>query len=408
MNLPAYVKNCIEALEIAGFSAYAVGGAVRDSLLGTTPSDWDVTTSANPEQTLEVFSNKRTIPTGIKHGTVTVLFEENEKSVPIEITTFRIDGQYLDSRHPESVSFSHDVRDDLSRRDFTVNAMAYNENEGLIDIFGGADDLKNKIIRTVGDPKVRFTEDALRILRAFRFSAQLGFEIESNTLIGAQKCAHLLKNIARERVGAEFKKLLISKNPSYALNKMVELGVWDAIFENIPAPTEKIIYKIENLSRIFESRLACITSELDQSSFSDLLNSLRLSNDEKRLTERLRGVKCFDFGGEDAEICARRFLHLYNNALDAALSVAEFFGGTEEMMPFKRMVLEESRKRRPLGISDLAIRGGDILPYCENDYSLVGKTLSHLLAKVIDNPSLNKREELIEMAKNYINMNNFD
>lgn len=402
MKLPAYVKNCIEALDSAGFSAYAVGGAVRDSLLGTTPSDWDVTTSANPEQTLEVFSNKRTIPTGIKHGTVTVLFEENEKSVPIEITTFRIDGQYLDSRHPESVSFSHDVRDDLSRRDFTVNAMAYNENEGLIDIFGGADDLKNKIIRTVGDPKVRFTEDALRILRAFRFSAQLGFEIESNTLIGAQKCAHLLKNIARERVSAEFKKLLIASDPSYAISKTVELGVWSEVFDGIDAPGTEVISKIGSLPPSFELRLACLISELGEVSRSALLSSLRLSNDENRLVLRLIGVMGFSFDPAQTEISARKFLHLYNNVLDLALVAFDFFNPDNHFEHFKNKVIAEQEKCRPLKVGDLEIRGCDILPLCKNNHPLVGKTLNYLLDRVIENPTLNEREKLLESARFFL------
>ena len=181
MKYPEYIKNCIEMLEAAGYSAYAVGGAVRDSLLGKEPSDWDVTTSAKPEETLDVFKNFRTIPTGIKHGTVTVLENDGKKYIPVEITTFRIDGEYRDSRHPESVEFSKDVRDDLSRRDFTVNAMAFNEKEGIIDVFGGQNDLEKCIIRAVGDPEKRFSEDALRILRAFRFASQLEFEIEEST-----------------------------------------------------------------------------------------------------------------------------------------------------------------------------------------------------------------------------------
>ena len=406
MKLPAYVKNCIDALTGAGFSAYAVGGAVRDSLLGVSPSDWDVTTSALPEQTLTVFADRRTIPTGIKHGTITVLCEENGIFLPIEVTTFRIDGEYLDSRHPESVLFSRDLRDDLSRRDFTVNAMAYNEVDGLIDAFGGMGDLERKIIRTVGVPEARFTEDALRIMRAFRFSAQLGFEIDENTLSGAQKCAHLLKNIARERVGVEFKKLLASKKPSYSLLSMVHLGVWDSIFSGIDAPSEKIISKIDHLPESFEVRLACLTCELDTNSLSSLLDSLRLSNDEKRLSLRLREVKNFDFDG-NAEVCARRFLHLYNNIFDLALSVLGFFACGEKFESFKSAVISERQKSNPLSISDLKIRGGDILPLCENDYSLVGKALSHLLALVVDNPALNEREQLINEAKNFIKMNIF-
>ena len=276
MKYPEYIKNCIELLEASGYSAYAVGGAVRDSLLGREPSDWDVTTSAKPEETLEVFKDLHTIPTGIKHGTITVLMDADDKQIPIEITTYRIDGEYRDSRHPESVSFSNDVRDDLSRRDFTVNAMAFNEKTGIIDAFGGKNDIENRIIRAVGDPPTRFSEDALRILRAFRFSSQLGFEIEEKTLAGAKKCAPLLKNIARERIGVEFKKLLSCTDPTYSLEKMVECDVWQNIFE-VPAPDIQTISKITRLqSESFATRLAFIVNNYSENEKETFLNSLRL------------------------------------------------------------------------------------------------------------------------------------
>ena len=166
MEMPVYVKNCIELLENAGYEAYAVGGCVRDTLMGKVPSDWDVTTSARPEEMQTVFKDFRLVETGIKHGTVTVLCEKN----CVEITTFRIDGTYSDSRHPDNVIFSRALSDDLSRRDFTVNAMAYSEKTGVIDLFGGKKDLECGVLRTVGQAKRRFSEDALRILRAVRFA----------------------------------------------------------------------------------------------------------------------------------------------------------------------------------------------------------------------------------------------
>ena len=276
MNYPEYVKNCIELLEASGYSAYAVGGAVRDELLGKEPSDWDVTTSAKPEETLEVFKEFRTIPTGIKHGTITVLFADDEKNLPIEITTFRVDGEYLDSRHPENVEFSKDVKDDLSRRDFTVNAMAFNEKLGVIDLFEGQTDLQNHIIRAVGNPEKRFSEDALRILRAFRFSAQLEFSIEEKTLDGAKKCSHLLKNIARERIGIEFKKLLASKGVAYALEQMVKNEIWQQIFDT-PAPFLEKIEKISSISNgNFATRLCALIYEYTDDEKESICSSLRL------------------------------------------------------------------------------------------------------------------------------------
>lgn len=395
MKLPDYVQNCIELLEKSGFSAYAVGGAVRDSLIGVCPNDWDVTTSARPEETLEVFKDFRTIPTGIKHGTVTVLFDNGGALLPIEVTTFRVDGNYLDSRHPESVSFSRDVRDDLSRRDFTVNAMAYSEREGLIDAFGGSDDLKNRIIRTVGDAEQRFSEDALRILRAFRFSAQLGFEIEEKTLLGAKKCAHLLKNIARERIGAEFKKLIASDFCAGSLEKMIENDVWEALFFAEKPETDVVLRLSSIKSDDFAVRLAVLINEFSNDEKSELLNSLRLSNDEKKRVLRLSRVKDFDISGEK-ERKAREFLHLYRDILPPSSEVLRFYFDADE---FLAVLERESTQSRPLAISDLAIKGGDVLPFVGGEHRRVGEILNMLLERVIDDPSLNEREVLIEMAK---------
>lgn len=204
LKLPTPVNRALTMLRTAGFEAYVVGGCVRDSLLHKTPADWDVTTSAKPEQILEVFSSERTIPTGLEHGTVTVLLEGE----PIEITTYRIDGAYTDHRHPDAVTFTASLQEDLRRRDFTINALAYSPEEGLVDICSGAADLESHRIVCVGDPETRFTEDALRILRALRFSAVLGFPIEKMTAAALRKLAPLLRRVAAERIAVELKKLL--------------------------------------------------------------------------------------------------------------------------------------------------------------------------------------------------------
>ena len=397
MNYPEYVKNCIELLETSGYSAYTVGGAVRDGLLGKEPSDWDVTTSAKPEETLEVFKDFCTIPTGIKHGTITVLFSVDEKYLPVEITTFRVDGEYLDSRHPESVEFSQDVKDDLSRRDFTVNAMAFNEKEGVIDAFGGQNDLQNRIIRAVGDPEKRFSEDALRILRGFRFSAQLEFEIEEKTLEAAKKCSHLLKNIARERVGVEFKKLLASSGVAYALDLMIKNEIWQQIFE-APLPSLKDISSLK--SGNFATRLCALICNYNDNEKESILSSLRLSNAEKKLVLRLCRIKNFEIPQNSTKhsVIARHFLHLYSNIYDDALEILKFFFKDEQIEDFLIALNNEKCKNNPLSIADLEIKGGDILPLCQGDFSRVGKTLEFLLEQVLDNPELNKKDKLIEIA----------
>lgn len=403
MKCPTYVKNCIELIETSGHVAYAVGGAVRDSLLGAEPSDWDVTTSARPEEILRIFASFRTVPTGIKHGTVTVLLENEEKGKkePIEITTFRVDGEYRDSRHPESVEFSNDLRDDLSRRDFTVNAMAFSEKEGLVDAFGGRRDLENRIIRAVGDPQKRFTEDALRILRAFRFSAQLEFEIEENTLRAASVCSHLLKNIARERVGAEFKKLVASKGVSYSLQKMIENGIWQSLFD-IPCPCPEYVLKIAQLPNgNFATRLAALLVDYEEDEKETFLASLRLSNDEKRQVLRLCRVKNFEIPEKTAKfsVSARHFLHLYNNIYDEAKDMLKFFCQNGQIEAFFEILDCEKNRNNPLSLSDLAVKGSDILPFCVGNHAKVGKILNELLNMVVENPALNEKDKLIEIVK---------
>lgn len=209
IQLPEKVNRIITTLQKHGFEAYAVGGCVRDSFLGRVPGDWDITTSAAPEETKSLFA--RTFDTGIEHGTITVLLNGEG----FEVTTYRIDGKYEDNRHPSKVQFTRSLSEDLLRRDFTINAMAYNEQDGLVDLFHGMEDLKKGVIRCVGNAEARFSEDALRILRAIRFSAQLGFEIEEETRQAIRKLAPNLSYISAERIQTELVKLLVSDHPDY-------------------------------------------------------------------------------------------------------------------------------------------------------------------------------------------------
>lgn len=225
MDMPKNVDTAINLLQSAGFEAYAVGGCVRDSLLGKIPNDWDITTSAKPEDMKSVFADFHCIDTGIKHGTVTVVIDGE----PLEITTFRLDGEYEDNRHPKSVTFTSNLGADLGRRDFTVNAMAYSKMTGTVDLFGGQNDLKNKIIRCVGDPDRRFNEDALRILRALRFASALDFEIEEKTAQSLLKNCALLGNISEERIAKELLKLVCGKGAKRILTDFAPV-----LFESLP------------------------------------------------------------------------------------------------------------------------------------------------------------------------------
>lgn len=222
---PSYVNTALRLLEVSGFKAYAVGGCVRDSIMGREPNDWDMTTSALPDEIQKTFAQFKTIPTGIKHGTITVIIEGK----PLEITTMRIDGEYQDNRRPETVEFTDEIAMDLSRRDFTANAMAYNPNEGIVDPYGGRDDIKKGLIRCVGDPDKRFNEDALRIIRAMRFASVLGFDIEKNTAESIMKNRSLLENVANERIRTELVKLLCGRNSEQILTEYKEI-----VFDIIP------------------------------------------------------------------------------------------------------------------------------------------------------------------------------
>ncbi len=243
LKLPARVKYIIEILRRNGFEAYAVGGCVRDSVLARKPEDWDITTSARPENVKQVF--RKTVDTGIEHGTVTVLLEEDS----FEVTTYRIDGDYLDGRHPSTVTFTPNLKDDLLRRDFTINAMAYNDEDGLIDLYGGMADLQNHVIRCVGNPDERFDEDALRILRAVRFSAQLNFRIENKTYQAIRGHVMNLKRISPERIQTEIVKLLISPHPEKWM-ELYRLGITNVIMPefdrcmNTPQNTPHHLYNV--------------------------------------------------------------------------------------------------------------------------------------------------------------------
>jgi len=218
IRLPPYINETIDRLESHGYEAFAVGGCVRDMLLGLVPHDYDICTSASPDETIECFADMRVIPTGVKHGTVTLLSER-----PIEITAYREDGSYTDCRHPDSVKFLKDISGDLARRDFTVNAMAYSEKRGLVDLYGGREDLQAGLIRCVGDPCKRFGEDALRIIRAMRFSATYGFEIEKETSRAAHELASTLNSVSVERIFSEFTKLICGKNAPSVLREYPDI-----------------------------------------------------------------------------------------------------------------------------------------------------------------------------------------
>ena len=296
----------LDTLHRAGYAAYVVGGCVRDSLLGLTPHDWDLCTSALPQQVMELFGAQRCIPTGLQHGTVTV----KQSGALYEITTFRTEGTYTDGRHPDEVHFVPDVREDLARRDFTINAMAYNEKEGLVDPFGGQADLQSGIVRAVGVPRQRFTEDALRILRLYRFAARFGFAIDPPTAQAAQElCAHL-DCVSVERIEEELAKLLSAPAPAAYLDKKILLVILPELSSEALAAAKPVVDACPAGAENLPVRLAALLLSLGEDGIRRTLKRLRCSNalieEAAVLVREARGCDgSFLFGHDSGHSIAR-------------------------------------------------------------------------------------------------------
>ena len=397
IELPKDVRHIINVLMENGYEAYAVGGCVRDSILGRTPGDWDITTSALPMQVKALF--RRTVDTGIQHGTVTVMLGKNG----YEVTTYRIDGKYEDSRHPKSVEFTSNLVEDLKRRDFTINAMAYNDEHGIVDAFDGMGDLKRGIIRCVGKAHDRFDEDALRILRAVRFSAQLGFDIEDDTAKAAKELAPTLVKISRERIHTELNKLLLSDNPDY-FSVVYDLGVMKIIIpelENIDAhKLDKIKHFIKKTSAVLPERYAALLSCVDADTAGRILKGLKLDNATISMVSKL--VKYYNMNPVVSEAAVRHYINEVgeNDALriiDFNISVcgSELNKGYTDMKKICVMVMErgDCTELRTLKISGKDLRGAGF-PAGKQ----LGEILQRLLCEVLDNPEFNEYNYLLKRA----------
>ncbi len=386
--LPACVHDAMERFFDAGEDIFLVGGSLRDILMGRSPNDFDLATSAPPNKTASLFSDMRVIETGIKHGTVTVIYGE----MPLEITTFRIDGGYTDARHPDSVSFTCRVEEDLARRDFTVNAIAFNRQRGLVDPFRGKADIEKKLLRAVGDPYARFSEDALRIMRLFRFSAQLGFDIEKNTLLGACAKKEGLLNIARERIASELLKLLCSADPAKSLGLMSDTGALQTVTGGY-IPTQKIFAGLSKMPPDETARLGLFISELyfkDEARAEALLSELKLSN---KLKKGALSVAKGSHTKIENERDVRRLLADHGAYAYFAACASAVLGCCTDAC-----LKSVSACNAPCSISELAVRGNE-LTEVGIEGKAVGETLRALLCAVIDDPELNRKEALLALAK---------
>lgn len=435
--LPEKVSYIIHTLQEHGYEAYAVGGCVRDSILGRIPDDWDITTSATPFETKQLFP--RTFDTGIEHGTITVMIEKDG----FEVTTYRVDGKYEDSRHPKEVTFTRSLKEDLLRRDFTINAMAYNDTEGIVDIFGGIEDLEQKTIRCVGDARARFGEDALRILRAVRFAAQLGFTIEEDTQQGIMELAPTLANISAERIQVELIKMLISPNPGL-LRKAYELGITSVIlpeFDAMMVTTQETPHhmytvgehtlkaiegvradKILRLTMLFHDIAKPMMKTLDDNGVAHfklhdikgvemtkaILKRLKFDNDTLGKVTKL--VQYHDYRIAATPKTVRKAMNKigkdlfpYYLEVQRADVMAQSNYKREEKLEniaeVKICYQEIVEKGECVTLKELAVSGSDLIEAGMKQGKQMGIVLNTLLEMVLEDPSLNTKEKLLELSK---------
>ncbi|MCR5145013.1 MAG: CCA tRNA nucleotidyltransferase [Lachnospiraceae bacterium] len=437
ITLPEDVKNIIERLKDCGHEAYAVGGCVRDTVLGKTPADWDITTSAKPQQVKEIFS--KTFDTGIEHGTVTVLLNH----VGYEVTTYRIDGEYEDGRHPKQVEFTSSLEEDLKRRDFTINAMAYNDNQGLVDLFGGMEDLDKGVIRCVGNPMERFDEDALRMLRALRFAAQLDFEIDSKTIDAIVELAPTIEKVSKERIMVELVKMLVSDHPD-RLREVVSCGLskyflpeLDVMFETeqnnkhhcytvgehtmqalLNVPNDKIL-RLTMLLHDVAKPLVKKTDETGVDHFKthpivgadmavEILRRLKFDNNTISKVKKL--VLHHDDRPVATEKAVRRaavkmgpecFPEIF--AVKRADTLAQSTWNREEKLreidDFENIYHNIIEQNQCISKKDMMVNGRDIMDLGAPQGKIIGEVLDRLFEEIVDDPELNDRDYLIIRAK---------
>lgn len=437
LKIPEKAEIILHTLEEAGYEAYVVGGCVRDSILGRFPDDWDITTSAKPEEVKALF--RRTVDTGLVHGTVTVMLDKEG----FEVTTYRVDGEYEDGRHPKEVSFTASLEEDLKRRDFTINAMAYNPKRGLVDMFGGILDMEKGVIRCVGNPMERFTEDALRILRAVRFSAQLGFSIEEKTLEAISVLAPNLKYVSAERIQTELLKLLVSPHPDY-LRTAYEAGITKEILpefdrcmetgQNTPhhcyTVGEHTLQSLLNIRADKVLRFTMLlhdvgkpavkhTDENGRDHFKthgpegekmavSILRRLKMDNDTIRKVRTL--IKWHDYRPLGEAVSVRKAVSLIGAELfsmylevQRADILAQSLYKREEKLKrlsdVEALYREIMEKGECISLKTMALTGKDLIEAGYKPGKELGEILERLLAHVLENPQDNKKEILLKIAE---------
>ena len=388
LRLPLGAEYVIDTLNKNGFSAHIVGGCVRDFLLGRKSDDYDINTSALPAEVKSLFD--KTIDTGIDHGTVTVMI--NGESY--EVTTYRIDGEYQDMRHPESVSFTSELREDLSRRDFTINAMAYNHNDGVVDLFCGMEDIKKRTVRAVGDPYLRFTEDALRVLRGIRFASVLGFNVEKNTAEAIHALAHNLVGVSRERIYVEWKKLLSGVSAYEIIDEFFDvIKVFIPTLDRADLPSRDVFMSLSATHREI-----ALLRNLGAEGFRECMRSLKTSTAVREYGAAVLSIPQLSMHPTDTELK----LYLISDNDEASLGAAyimQAFGETAADTP-KRLesLIANGHPRRP---SMLAVGGKDLITLGYRG-ERIGKILSDLLISIAEGKVENNKEALTEYVESFL------
>lgn len=405
IEMPYEAEWIIDNIRSHGYEAFIVGGCVRDAVLGRIPGDWDITTSAKPEQVKEIFG--KTVDTGLKHGTVTII----KHGSGYEVTTYRIDGEYLDGRHPETVEFTPDLREDLKRRDFTINAMAYSHETGIVDEFEGMEDLKRRVIRCVGCAKDRFTEDALRILRAVRFAAQLDFVIEDETYKAIAEIAPNLVHVSKERIQVELTKLLLSDHPEkiwmvdatgiaeYVTPGFTEVFERELESRNSMDPLKECWAGIAALPADKSHRWAGFLRHMTAEQAVKILRGLKLDNDTIGNVKNMITAFQAPLAVDKVEI--RRLLsRVTEYQFLGAMQLKKLDG--DETVPGILQLFEEIKEAGDcVSLKQLAVNGGDLLAKGLEKGKQIGDGLMYLLNLVLEKPELNKKDILLEKINQF-------
>lgn len=396
--LPYDVAWILKKLNENGFEGYIVGGCVRDAIMGISPHDWDMTTSATPQEVKNIFSH--TVDTGIKHGTVTVVLNGEN----YEITTYRVEGDYKDCRHPSHVRFTRDLHEDLLRRDFTMNAIAYCQNEGYVDIFGGIEDIDRKVIRGVGDASERFREDALRMLRAIRFSVQLDFDIEEKTKEALKENAGLIEKISAERIREELTKT-ITGNALNRLPVLWETGLLKYISlelcESLEKNSENVIYQLNGIEKNTAMAYAVFLQYMDIAKAKKVLKSLKFDTKNMRLAETILNNMNVKIETSPSQV-RRLASKIGTEALETVYKV-RLAGGEGEAEKALENLKKIVQNGDCISVKGLALSGDDLLSLGVEKGKAMGNILNELLEMVLENPQMNKKEILLKTVRgNYL------